>query len=881
MISFVLDAHRCLIHFNLVLDENFMLHSAVAFVVGCDDPDCESHGHCNESDTKLILHVRYTDRKHGIDLYIELQSPSNLTLGEFTKDVLDLLFLDDISFEHIRLVGFYCHDDYHPIKTRNKDHSLEQLGISNDCQVEFEPTLDAHPPKLCRLIVVGPDEVKKFSFPWYRARTTLDMLMEFIIESFSLRSVEPGQIHLLSVFRELNFFSYSQRRLSQFDLHDGMSVYVQIIPPLSPSSLTDKNKIIHVQCIADQTSFHFDLEHTRTIANLGAKIQRCFVDRQITDLKLFNETNDSLDLDDSSRTLRSFGVRPGQTISATFRLVTRRVVEKKQTEEPIKSTSATIKKPKPPNVIVICQYPSNSPEAFNIAVTKTINDVLDEVKRRFHQKRLEISKMDSKGISIDFKNEEHRCLADLGLKSEDTINVTIVDKSPVHRSIVSQKPPESPTQDKSPKPRRKKNMPLGLDNLGNSCYMNSALQCLLHIPPLTNFFLEGFRNAHADDSEDAYDDINPFDTIGDVTGAYADLLCYLMRCSTSNDDEYSLKPTRMKEQLGRKDARFATDDQQDVQEFMTFFLDAIHEEFKAKNQNRAGTTINKLFFGRLTSTITCTACNNEESTTHPVSFLSIPLDRQERRFFIHFIPIQGKDEIIPASLPISARIENVVDMFSRRYNQPSLYYHILPILSEGEIDMKTPLGEIPTDELIFMEQEDRLREDRPEPLKAPEKKSTLQDCLAQFFSQEELQDGWRCSQENCKKTTLATKQFKLSTLPIVLIIQFKRFSHANGLHHKVETFVEYPLDGLDLNQFLPSLEESAIYDLVAVSAHLGSICGGHYIAYAKHTTGDKSEWYKFDDSYVSRVKPNDYQFEIVSRNAYLLFYVRRHTGTLV
>ena len=33
--------------------------------------------------------------------------------------------------------------------------------------------------------------------------------------------------------------------------------------------------------------------------------------------------------------------------------------------------------------------------------------------------------------------------------------------------------------------------PIGLPNLGNSCYMNAALQCLLNTPQLTAHFLSG------------------------------------------------------------------------------------------------------------------------------------------------------------------------------------------------------------------------------------------------------------------------------------------------------------------------------------------------------------------------------------------------------
>src|SRR5689334_318709 len=100
-------------------------------------------------------------------------------------------------------------------------------------------------------------------------------------------------------------------------------------------------------------------------------------------------------------------------------------------------------------------------------------------------------------------------------------------------------------------------------------------------------------------------------------------------------------------------------------------------------------------------------------------------------------------------------------------------------------------------------------------------------------------------------------------LPPVLIIQFKRFSYEEGLRRKDERFVEYPIKGLDLRKFLPSLQEETIYDLVAVSNHIGSIYGGHYTTYALHN--ETNGWYLFDDSRVSLVSLED---DIISKDAY-------------
>ena len=180
----------------------------------------------------------------------------------------------------------------------------------------------------------------------------------------------------------------------------------------------------------------------------------------------------------------------------------------------------------------------------------------------------------------------------------------------------------------------------GLSNLGNTCFMNSMLQCLSHTQPLTSWFL-GSDDYLKDLNED-----NPLGLGGRIATEYVNLLRELW-----SGDYSSVSPSAFKAVIGEFAPQFAGYQQQDSQELMSCVLDGLHEDLNRIKKKpyvptvdsndrlddivsreawtghlqRNDSIVNDLFFGQMKSHITCRNCGATSVTFDPFSSLSIPL----------------------------------------------------------------------------------------------------------------------------------------------------------------------------------------------------------------------------------------------------------------
>uniref|UniRef100_H0WJJ3 Ubiquitin carboxyl-terminal hydrolase 4 n=1 Tax=Otolemur garnettii TaxID=30611 RepID=H0WJJ3_OTOGA len=210
----------------------------------------------------------------------------------------------------------------------------------------------------------------------------------------------------------------------------------------------------------------------------------------------------------------------------------------------------------------------------------------------------------------------------------------------------------------------------GLGNLGNTCFMNSALQCLSNTAPLTDYFLK-------DEYEAEINRDNPLGMKGEIAEAYAELIKQMW----SGRDTH-VAPRMFKTQVGRFAPQFSGYQQQDSQELLAFLLDGLHEDLnrvkkkpylELKDANgrpdavvakeawenhrlRNDSVIVDTFHGLFKSTLVCPECAKVSVTFDPFCYLTLPLPlKKDRVMEVFLVPADPHCRPTQWSLNLNAK----------------------------------------------------------------------------------------------------------------------------------------------------------------------------------------------------------------------------------
>ena len=201
---------------------------------------------------------------------------------------------------------------------------------------------------------------------------------------------------------------------------------------------------------------------------------------------------------------------------------------------------------------------------------------------------------------------------------------------------------------------------VGLRNVGMTCYMNSTLQCLIHIPELNRFFF----NIYAFEKKKFKNINKTAETKGYLSEKYYDLLCEIAAIEM---DDYrsskSISPNSFHNAIGTLNPQFREFDANDSKDLLLFLFQSMHEElnyngdkklqgvpscdqtkpqealnfFLTVNQELNLSIFSYLFYGIFKSETSCLVCKRKFYNFQYFQIISFPLYeyKNEKEFNIY------------------------------------------------------------------------------------------------------------------------------------------------------------------------------------------------------------------------------------------------------